>query len=75
MGIPGAVDLFFLIELDFIEIKKNLKNGKVILDLELEKCTGDFFTLNGALPERSGQCLYEWDWIWPAGETGLEVCF
>jgi hypothetical protein len=46
----------------------------VILDFELEKWSRDFFTLNCALPERSGQCLYEWDWIWLAGETWLEVC-
>ncbi len=69
MGIPGAVDTYFLIELNFIETKKYLKIRKVILDFELEKCTRDFFTLNGALQWRSGQCLNEWDWIWLAGET------
>jgi hypothetical protein len=41
----------------------------VILDFELEKCTRDFFTLNGASVKESGQSLNEWDWIWLAGET------
>jgi hypothetical protein len=46
-----------------------LKIRKVILDFELEKCTRDFFTLNGASVKESGQSLNEWDWIWLTGET------
>ena len=53
---------------------KNWKNGKVILDFELEKCTRDIFTLLRASMKRSGQSLNECDWIWLCGETCLEVC-
>jgi len=53
---------------------KNWKNGKVILDFELEKCTRDIFTLPRAVTEKSGQSLNECDWIWLCGETCLEVC-
>ena len=53
---------------------KNWKNGKVILDFELEKCTRDIFTLPRASVKRSGQCLNECDWIWLSGSTCLEVC-
>ena len=53
---------------------KNWKNGKVILDFELEKCTRDIFTLLRAVTEKSRQCLNELDWIWLCGETCLEVC-
>ena len=53
---------------------KNWKNGKVILDFELEKCTRDIFTLLRAVTEKSRQCLNECDWIWLSGSTCLEVC-
>ena len=75
MGIPGAVDaIFFLILQKNSAFIKNWKNGKVILDFELEKCTRDIFTLPRASMKRSGQSLNECDWIWLCGETCLEVC-
>ena len=75
MGIPGAVDaIFFLFLQKNSAFIKNWKNGKVILDFELEKCTRDIFTLPRASMKRSGQSLNECDWIWLCGETCLEVC-